>query len=138
MKLLNSASFQRLESAVQASEMRQRIISNNIANVDTPHFKRSEVLFETLLQQSLGNNKKMQIAGKRTDNRHIAFGSEVANIPVAKVITDQSTSMGNSNNNVDVDSEMALLAKNQLNYSFYIQQLNHDMKMMNIAIEGRG
>lgn len=138
MKLLNSASFQRLESAVQAAEMRQRVISNNIANVDTPHFKRSEVLFETLLQQSLGSNQKMQIAGKRTDNRHIAIGSEVAKIPVAKVTTDQSTSMGNNNNNVDVDSEMALLAKNQLNYSFYIQQLNHDMKMMSIAIEGRG
>ncbi|MEF2244570.1 MULTISPECIES: flagellar basal body rod protein FlgB [unclassified Paenibacillus] len=138
MKLLNSASFQRLEAAVQAAEMRQRIISNNIANVDTPHFKRSEVLFESMLEQSLGNSRKLQFAGKRTDDRHIAFGSEVAKIPVAKVITDQSTSMGNNNNNVDVDSEMALLAKNQLNYSFYIQQLNHDMKMMNIAIEGRG
>lgn len=138
MKLLNNASFQRLEAAVQAAEKRQRIISNNIANVDTPHFKRSEVLFESMLEQSFGNSRKLQFSGKRTDDRHIAFGSEVAKIPAAKVITRHTSSMGNNNNNVDVDREMALLAKNQLNYSFYIQQMNHDMKMMNIAIEGRG
>lgn len=138
MNLLNSPSFQRLEAGLHASEMRSRVVSNNIANVDTPHYKRSEVVFESLLQQSLSNSKKLQIAGKRTDARHIAIGSEVAKVPMPKVVTDQSTSMGNNQNNVDIDSEMALLAKNQLNYSFYIQQINHDAKMFNIAIEGRG
>jgi flagellar basal-body rod protein FlgB len=45
--------------------------------------------------------------------------------------------MNNNSNNVDIDREMALLAKNQLSYNLYIQQMNHDVKMMRTAIEGR-
>jgi len=45
--------------------------------------------------------------------------------------------MNNNGNNVDIDREMSLLAKNQLVYNLYIQQVNHDIKMMRTAIEGR-
>ncbi len=138
MKLLNNPSFQRLEGAIEAAEMRQRVIANNIANAETPHFKRSEVLFETMLEQSLSRKSKMLITGKRTDTRHFMVGSQVSRQPEAKVTTDPSTAMGINGNNVDMDAEMSLLAKNQLVHSFYAQQINHDIKMMNIAIEGRG
>ncbi|WP_138751594.1 flagellar basal body rod protein FlgB [Paenibacillus sinopodophylli] len=134
MNLLNGASFKRMEGALQASEMRQRVISNNVANGDTPHFKRSEVLFEELLEQSMGNQ---QLSGKRTDQRHIAIGSASSTLPVPKLITDETTSMNNNENNVDIDREMSLLAKNQLSYNFYVQQINHEVRMMRTAIEGR-
>jgi flagellar basal-body rod protein FlgB len=135
--LLNGASFQRMEGALQAAEMRQRIISNNVANNDTPHFKRSEVLFEELLEQSMGNKSK-QLVGKRTHEKHILIGSESSTIPVPKLTTDETTSMNNNQNNVDIDREMSLLAKNQLSYNVYVQQINHEVKKMRIAIEGRG
>ncbi|MFD2116836.1 flagellar basal body rod protein FlgB [Paenibacillus yanchengensis] len=138
MEILNSASFQRLQGAVKASEMRQRVISNNIANVETPHFKRAEVIFESMLEQSLKSGSLENHVGKKTDSRHFDIGITSGNMPIPKVVVDERTVMGNHKNNVDVDSEMSLLAKNQLNYSFYVQQLNHEMKMMNIAIEGRG
>ncbi len=54
-----------------------------------------------------------------------------------KIITDESTSMNNNENNVDIDREMSLLAKNQLSYNLYVQQINHDVRMMRTAIEGR-
>ncbi|OMF36814.1 flagellar basal-body rod protein FlgB [Paenibacillus sp. FSL H8-0548] len=137
MNLLNGASFQRMEGALQAAEMRQRVISNNVANNDTPHFKRSEVLFETLLEQTLGNNQG-KLNGQRTNEKHISIGSASSKIPIPKLITDETTAMNNNQNNVDIDREMSLLAKNQLSYSVYVQQINHEVRMIRTAIEGRG
>lgn len=138
MNLLNGASFKRMEGAVQAAELRHRVISNNVANAETPHFKRTEVLFEELLEQSMGGNSLTRLAGRTTDARHIPIGVGNSALPTAKVITDETTSMTNSENNVDIEREMSLLAKNQLSYNFYIQQINHDVSMMRTAIEGRG
>lgn len=125
-----------MEGALQAAEMRQRVISNNVANGDTPHFKRSEVLFEELLEQTMGNEQG-QLSLKRTNQKHIPIGSGSATIPLPKLITDETTAMNNNENNVDIDREMSLLAKNQLSYNLYVQQINHDVKMMRTAIEGR-
>ncbi|GKU78619.1 flagellar basal body rod protein FlgB [Paenibacillus sp. L3-i20] len=138
MNLLNGAAFKRMESAVYAAEMRQRVISNNVANAETPHFKRSEVLFEQLLEQSMGSEGLNKLAGRRTDSRHIEIGANASKVPFAEVVTDDSTSMNNNQNNVDVEREMSLLAKNQLSYNFYIKQINHDLKMLRTGIEGRG
>jgi len=136
VKLLNGAAFGRMEAALYTAEARQRVISNNIANAETPHFKRSEMLFEELLEQSMGDSVS-SLAGKTTDARHIPIGTNSSNLPASQVIIDNSTSMNNNQNNVDVDREMSLLAKNQLRYNFYIQQINHDMKMLRTGIDGR-
>ncbi|EFM13051.1 flagellar basal-body rod protein FlgB [Paenibacillus curdlanolyticus YK9] len=135
MKLLNGIEFRRLETAIQSAETRQKVISDNIANVDTPNFKRSEVLFEDLLADAMGTNEK-KIAGIRTNARHIPIGQS-SSIPTPEVVLDENNSINNNGNNVDIDREMTLLAKNQLAYNFYIQQVNHDAKMMTTAIEGR-
>jgi len=135
MKLLNGPDFRMLEAAISASEMRQRVMSNNLANDDTPNFRRSEVLFETLLDQEMGNGMPA-LTGIRTDARHFSIGRS-ASVPSAQIITDENTVMNNNGNNVDIDREMALLAKNQLNYDFYVQQVNHNVRMMRTAIDGR-
>ena len=54
MNLLNGTAFEGMLGALHAAETRQRVISNNIANADTPNFKRSELLFEELLERSMG------------------------------------------------------------------------------------
>jgi flagellar basal-body rod protein FlgB len=136
VKLLNGAAFGRMEAALYAAESRQRVISNNVANAETPYFKRSEVLFEELLEQSMGEGGK-RLSGRTTDARHIPIGANSARLPASEVVTDNSTSMNNNQNNVDVDREMSLLAKNQLSYNFYIGQINHDLKMMRTGIDGR-
>lgn len=135
MNLLNGAAFQRMESAVKAAEMRQQVISNNVANADTPNFKRSEIVFEELLKQEMGGNNET-ISGFRTNNKHIPIGASGKAVPVPRLVTDGTTSINNNGSNVDIDSEMALLAKNQLTYNLYIQQINHDVSMMRTAIGG--
>jgi flagellar basal-body rod protein FlgB len=108
------------------------VISNNVANVDTPYFKRSDVRFEELLQQEL---EAQTIEGFRTDPRHIPIGRSTQSVE-PQVIRDEYTLMNNNMNNVDIDYEMALMAKNQLRYNVLVQQVNHDLKMYRTALNG--
>lgn len=50
MGLLNSVSFQRLQGGLDAATKRQSVLANNVANNDTPNFKRSDVSFESFLR----------------------------------------------------------------------------------------
>ncbi|WEK56196.1 MAG: flagellar basal body rod protein FlgB [Candidatus Cohnella colombiensis] len=134
MDLLGGASFQRLEGALTAASARQRVYANNIANGDTPNFKRSDVAFEDILSSAIGSNGS-SLRLKTTNARHIPMGG--AATPTPKVVTDESTIINNNGNNVDIDREMALLAENQLRYNLFIQQINHNVKMIRIGTEGR-
>lgn len=136
MDVLGGAAFQRLESAIHASSMRQRVIANNIANVDVPYFKRSDVAFEEFLSQAISGKGTPVLAGRMTKARHIPINTNYPS-PSPQVITDESTSINNNRNNVDIDKEMSLLAENQLRYNLLSQQVSHEVKMMRIGIEGR-
>jgi flagellar basal-body rod protein FlgB len=130
---IEKPSFQLLEKSLDASTMRQRTISNNIANVDTPYFKRSVVSFESLLQEKMGSLPVLQ--GYRTDARHFSFGNNVQQI-IPQISVDEASIMNNNLNSVDMDTEMSLMAKNQLAYSTEIQQVNHEFKILRSAITG--
>ncbi|TLS49854.1 flagellar basal body rod protein FlgB [Paenibacillus antri] len=132
---VNGSHFRLLERTLDASSLRQAVIANNIANVDTPRFKRSEVQFETLLQQSM-NGMPGGIVGRRTDPRHIYIGR--GGKEVEPIITiDENSVMNNNLNNVDIDSEMSAMAKNQLRYNTLVQQVSHEIKLTKTALEAR-
>lgn len=57
-------------------------------------------------------------------------------MPAAVVSTDETTSMNNNGNNVDMDREQALSAENQLRYNSYIEQLNSQITMMRTVVQG--
>lgn len=76
------------------------------------------------------------LKGKVTDSRHFVIGPS-SSVPTPVVTMDHSTSMNNNQNNVDIDKEMSLLAENQLRYNAYIQQVNEQIKMMRVGVEGR-
>ncbi|MCC3381358.1 flagellar basal body rod protein FlgB [Paenibacillus farraposensis] len=135
MNLLGDMSFQKLQAGVQAANMRQRVLADNISNNDTPYFKRSEVSFEELLQQQMDGDVT-PLRGKVTNARHFQIGP-VNSIPDATVTKDEYSVMNNNMNNVDIDREMSLIAENQLRYNTYIQEINDRIKMMKTAVEGR-
>ncbi|WP_068786060.1 flagellar basal body rod protein FlgB [Paenibacillus phocaensis] len=135
MQLLNGLGYDRLETAIQAANLRQGVMINNIANVDTPYFKRSSVSFESMLQAEM-NDGIPALRGKRTDVRHFVIGP-TNEVPEPVVKMDQSTAMNNNQNNVDIDSEMTKLAENQLRYNAYVEQMNYLIKMKRTAVEGR-
>ncbi|WP_442600951.1 flagellar basal body rod protein FlgB [Paenibacillus sp. KN14-4R] len=125
-----------LERSIDASASRQKVVTNNIANVDTPYFKRSDVAFEELLEKQM-NTGGSTLSGVRTDPRHFYIGAKPLSAISPEIRTDNQTAMNNNKNNVDIDYEMSLMAKNQLRYNTLIQQLNHEFQSVRTVIEGR-
>ena len=112
-----------LDKAADASWMRQEAISNNIANVNTPGYKRQDVAFEDSLQEAISNS------------RYRSTDEKVANLSKADLrirsFTDSSGfSYRLDGNNVDIDTENAALARNQLKYNALVDSINHEFSMI--------
>lgn len=101
--------------------MRQRVISQNVSNVNTPGYHRCEVRFEEELAQQL------QRGGANTD---------VDDVPIAVQETEGLTERTDGNN-VDIDMEMGQQTRNVLLYQTYSQILSTKLGMMRSAINGR-
>ena len=118
-----------LSSAADAAWTRNEVLNNNIANVDTPGFKRQDMVFETLLQNEIGRQ------GKTSST----LDKKVANVDYKKlkpyVYTDHSQlSTRLDGNNVDIDVEEAELASNQLMYDGIIEGLNSEFESMKAVL----
>lgn len=125
-----------LSSALNASNLRQQVISNNIANAETPNYKAKQVMFEDVLKEKLNNHNQTNFAGQRTDPRHFEIGRS-AGIPTAVTVENTETMMQNNGNSVDIDAEMTKMGNNSLWYYSLTQQLNSEFQKLSIAIKGR-
>jgi flagellar basal-body rod protein FlgB len=124
------------ERALDAASMRQQAISNNIANVDTPHYKSESVSFEDELQKALNQNST-SFTAYRTDPKHFTFGTPSMQNIMPRLHKDTSVGpMQNSDNNVDLDYEMSNLAKNQLWYNALVQQTSGQFTKLRSVIGG--
>lgn len=134
--ILFSPTMDLLGKGLDAASLRNRVIANNLANVDTPGFKRSEVLFEEELRKAM--NQQGKITGYLTNERHIPIGGRPAVDVKPQVVVRNDTAMRNDGNNVDIDREMAALAKNTILYTALAQELNGEFTKLRTAItEGR-
>ncbi len=98
-----------LDRAADASWLRNEAISNNIANVDTPGYKRQDVAFESVLKKALGSNRYQS-----TDSKVAAAGKKKLSV---RTYTDYGNySYRLDGNNVDIENENVMLAENQLKY----------------------
>lgn len=122
-----------LEKGMGATWLRNEVISNNIANIDTPGFKASEVEFEDLMAAAVGSGPKT-VTLAVTDDRHISGKAESAADVEAKVVKDDSTSAGLDENNVDIEHEMAELAKNSIEYYSLVSKVNSEFRKLDAAI----
>ena len=108
-----------LDRAADAAWQRNEAISNNIANVDTPGYKRQDVAFESVLQQALGNN------------RYESMVDKVANVDLSRLRGRAYLDYANysyrlDGNNVDIENENVMLAENQLKYQGLISSINQE------------
>ncbi len=110
-----------LDKAADASALRQELLSNNIANQDTPNYKRQDVDFESQLTKALKNSK------------YTSIDSKVANLRMrrleGKVYTDyENYSYRLDGNNVDPEQEQVKLAANQLKYQGLMNSLTAEFQ----------
>ena len=116
-----------LDKAADASWLREATITNNLANVDTPGFKRKDVDFEGVLKTELGRSKYVTLDQKVKD-LHM-------NHLNATAYTDSSNfSYRLDGNNVDVDTEQVELASEQLRYTALTDSITHEFSRFKIVL----
>jgi flagellar basal-body rod protein FlgB len=125
-----------LEQAISAASIRHKVIADNIANVNTPGFKRSEVRFEDALREEM-DLPKQKLPMLITHEHHI--GQTVrSGVPSPQIRTVTENSFRTDGNNVDIDVEMANMAKNTIYYDATVQQISRYYSSIKSAIkEGR-
>jgi len=124
------------EKALDATWLRNEVIAQNIANVDTPGYKKSTVAFEEYLDNVMDSGS---FKGNTTDKRHIPIGKADADrvsIRVTRKYETLSTRL--DGNNVDIETEMAELAKNNIRYNTLVQSVSKEYaRLKSVIKEGR-
>ena len=111
-----------LEKMLDVSSIKHKVIANNIANVNTPGYKKMGVSFSDQLEKALNESSMNK------------FDTLQPKIVISK--EDSSETVRNDGNNVDMDKEVSSLVKNTLTYSIYTQLLAKKYEVVKSAIEG--
>lgn len=117
-----------LDKAADASWLRDSAISNNIANVDTPGYKREDVNFEAVLEREL---RKSQ---------YTSLDDKVGNLKLSRLNVETYTDIPGysyrlDENNVDIDSENVELAKNQVVYKGLTDSITNEFSRLKSVIK---
>lgn len=132
MLLFDSPVFTALSRQLDSAALTQRVIANNIANVNTPGFKKSSVSFADELKQALGQKAPNLLT---SDPRHLGGAADIKNVS-PRVVQEKSTTMRYGQNNVDVEQEMVNLASNSILYDFSANTLSGKMGLLGYVIRG--
>lgn len=117
-----------LDKAMDASWLRNEAISNNLANADTPGYKRQDINFETQLAKALRSS------------RYKTMDAKVADVKMNRLnpitYTDYSGySYRIDGNNVDPDTEGVYMAKNQMIYQGLYQSVSEEFKNLKMVMK---
>jgi flagellar basal-body rod protein FlgB len=124
-----------LHRTMSTSVLRQEVIADNVANADTPHFKRREVAFESELVRALNSYDPEPFPAALTNKRHIPFYRPKNYREVKPFVhLDYATSYRNDGNNVDIEKEMVDARENTLRYMAMAQRTNDKLRLLSIVI----
>jgi flagellar basal-body rod protein FlgB len=123
-----------LLKSMDAGMLRARTIANNIANVNTPGYRRVEVKFEDQLRRALN---KTRLKGAKTDNGHLDLGRKDVSKVNPEAFRPNDSTLPSGVNNVDIDTEMAKLAENQILYNFSTNAFRGVFRKLNAAIQAK-
>ena len=117
-----------LDKAADAANTRNEIITNNIANLDTPRYKRQDLDFESVLSEELGRCK------------HISLDEKVKSLHMEHLNPEVYTDYANysyrlDGNNVDIDTEQVELASEQIKYQALTQGITSEFQRMRDVIK---
>jgi len=124
-----------LRRNMDTASLRRQVIANNIANVETPDFKRSYVNFEAELSRALASEKLDSSIGALTHERHIPFRRPIDYRDVRpRLMLDYLTTAKNNGNNVDIEREMMQAAENQMLYELMSSAVSFQFNQVDIVL----
>jgi flagellar basal-body rod protein FlgB len=106
-----------LEAGLNATNLRQSLIANNIANLDTPGFRRQDVQFKEILAKALETGK-----------------ADPADLE-PKIVTPGTTEVNDQGNDVDMDTEIGEMLKTNAQYKMFVRMLAKEYQRMSEAIQ---
>ena len=139
ISLFNKTNIPLLGKALDAYNLRQKVIASNIANIGTVGYRSQKVSFEDELS---GFMQGSQIAGTQTNERHIQIGVPAPADADARVVDarksgDGSDPRASGVNDVDIDNEMADLAKDQIQFRFAARMVTTVFRDIQKSIRGQ-
>lgn len=128
--MLNSTAFNYinvLDRAADVSWTRESLITNNLANVNTPGYKRQDINFESVLRKALGSSK------------YVPLDTKINEMNMDELTPMVYTDHGNysyrlDGNNVDIDTENVELASEQIRYEALTTSIDSEFSRIKIAI----
>lgn len=114
-----------LGKAAEASWLRDELLNNNIANVDTPNYKRKDVQFESYLMTAVAGGDSLD---DNIDSMDLSALNPTTYTEYAGLSYRQD------GNNVDIDTESAELAKNQLRYYTLIDSMSQEFSRIRMVL----
>ncbi len=124
-----------IHRTLDVSMLRRNVIADNLANADTPNFKRSNVNFESELKRAFQSQIKPAIEAKMTNEKHIPFYQPVDYRSVGpRRVLDYLSQTDANGNNVDVEEESIHMLKNQLNYQLLAQVVSNQFSQISMVV----
>jgi len=106
-----------IEAGIKAESLRQKAIANNVANLETPGYRRIDVKFEELLAKSLNSSGSVDLS---------KIGPQI--------YRPRQTPVKSNGNDVSLESEVGAMIKNSLRYTLYIRLLTKKYRGIESAI----
>jgi flagellar basal-body rod protein FlgB len=115
-----------IEDRLSLNSMNQKLISGNLANIDTPGYRAKGLSFENALRESLEEQVLHMV---RSNERHMAPDDPLQAMETLEVV---------EGGHVDLDTEMVNLTKNSIEYQHMVGMLNKKLSRLKTAITEGG
>lgn len=125
---MQNPTIKNLENFIGYCSVKNNVISKNIANVGTKNYKQEDVVFKNVLEDNMNSDLKI------TNNQHIESPASAPD--KFEIVTTKNNGNVSGVNDVDIDEQMADLAKNNLNFRFATKRLGDYFKDMQCVIKG--
>lgn len=107
-----------IEAGIRAESLRQRAIANNVANLQTPEYRRADIRFKELLAKALDSSGSVDL-------------SEIE----AQIYQPKKTAVNSNGNDVSLETEVGEMVKNTLRHKAYIRLLQKKYQQLELAID---
>lgn len=120
------------ENLLNYCSVKQKVLSENIANIGTEGYKRKDVAFKDLLNEATNSAKNI----KQTNPKHFPLNNSGDDNNGFEVIEENSQEYQSGVNNVDIDKEMTEMAENSIRFKLGMKRVSGYYKNIQMVIRG--